>query len=381
MSLFLGSSYTWSVFSGPLCEKIGVEDLSIVFAVITAIGPIPMILGGKISERFGMKRVVLAGGLMYGAGLMLTGISDSTVEIVLSFSLLSGLGMCVVYGCLIGNAVAFFPDYRGMAGGVTTAAFGISSVILPPVAEALIRSMGVGTAFLLLGSVSAIVVTACAAVIIPCPYGFCPEGWKQENANDVTRIKDQTWHEMVHQPVFYIMLLMLTCGGTSGLMIISGASMMAQEMIGLTAAEAAVVVAGLSVCNAGGRLLSGVISDRLGRVRTLQGALLLALAGLFALSVSGNGAKSFFLMGIAFVGLCFGTFMGVFPGFTADRFGSKHSTMNYGFMWIGFAFAGIIGPMVLSSVYQMSGQYQAAFFTAAGIAVCGLILSAVYKKV
>ena len=340
-----------------------------------------MILGGKISERFGMKRIVLTGGLMYGVGLILTGFSDSTAEIVLSFSLLSGLGMCVVYGCLIGNSVAFFPDYRGMAGGITTAAFGISSVILPPVSEFLIRQMGVEIAFLLLGSVSAIAVAACAAVIIPCPDGFCPEGWHANDSDQPEESVNLNWDEMIRKPVFYIMLLMLTCGGTSGLMIISGASGMAQEMIGFTAAEAAAVVAGLSVCNAGGRLLSGVISDRLGRVRTLQGALLLALAAMFALSVSGNGAKSFFLAGIVCVGLCFGTFMGVFPGFTVDRFGAKHSTMNYGFMWIGFAFAGVIGPMVLSSVYQMSGQYQAAFFTAAGIAACGLVLSVFYKKV
>ena len=268
-----------------------------------------------------------------------------------------------------------------MAGGITTAAFGISSVILPPVSELLIRQMGVEIAFLLLGSVSAIAVVACAAVIIPCPDGFSPEGWHANDSNQPEESVNLNWDEMIRKPVFYIMLLMLTCGGTSGLMIISGASGMAQEMIGLNAAEAAAVVAGLSVCNASGRLLSGVISDRLGRVRTLQGALLLALAGLFALSISGNGAKSFFLAGIACVGICFGTFMGVFPGFTADRFGTKHSTMNYGFMWIGFAFAGIIGPMVLSSVYQMSGQYHAAFFTAAGIAVCGLLLSVLYKKV
>jgi MFS family permease len=80
------------------------------------------------------------------------------------------------------------------------------------------------------------------------------------------------------------------------------------------------------------------------------------------------------------IGVCFGTFMGVFPGFCTDQFGTKYNTVNYGIMWIGFSLAGIVGPMVLSTIYANVGSYQGAFLIAISIAALGLILSFVYRK-
>lgn len=79
------------------------------------------------------------------------------------------------------------------------------------------------------------------------------------------------------------------------------------------------------------------------------------------------------------MGICFGTFMGVFPGFCTDQFGSRHNTVNYGIMWIGFCIAGVAGPTILTSAYGATGTYRIAFIIAAGIAILGLILTFVYR--
>ena len=71
--------------------------------------------------------------------------------------------------------------------------------------------------------------------------------------------------------------------------------------------------------------------------------------------------------------------MGVFPGFTVDQFGVRNNSVNYGIMFIGFAFAGYVGPMVLKNVYASDGSYQRAFIIAIVIAIIGLLLTFVYK--
>ena len=86
-----------------------------------------------------------------------------------------------------------------------------------------------------------------------------------------------------------------------------------------------------------------------------------------------------FAVGVMLIGVCFGTFMGVFPGFCTDRFGQKYNTINYGIMWIGFSAAGLIGPMVLSGVYSATGSYSGAFVTAFAIAAAGLLLGILYR--
>lgn len=73
--------------------------------------------------------------------------------------------------------------------------------------------------------------------------------------------------------------------------------------------------------------------------------------------------------------------MGVYPGFTSRQFGRKNSSVNYGIMFIGFALAGLIGPMIMNAAYGAAGRYQPAFLVSAGLAALGEILLLVFGKV
>ena len=71
--------------------------------------------------------------------------------------------------------------------------------------------------------------------------------------------------------------------------------------------------------------------------------------------------------------------MGVFPGFTADQFGSKNNSVNYGIMFTGFAAAGYFGPTVMRNIYAAKGIYQPAFLVACGLNLFGIVLTFVYR--
>ena len=141
------------------------------------------------------------------------------------------------------------------------------------------------------------------------------------------------------------------------------------------AASAAIMVSTLSAFNAGGRVASGWLSDRIGRINTLTLMLCISLLGLFLISTSKTGSYVQFAIGMASIGLGYGAFLGVFPSFTADRFGQKHQSVNYGIMFIGFSIAGLTGPNIASAVYAGTGSYQPAFLLAAALCFIGLILT------
>ena len=71
----------------------------------------------------------------------------------------------------------------------------------------------------------------------------------------------------------------------------------------------------------------------------------------------------------------------MFPGFTADQFGVKNNSVNYGIMFIGFAAAGYFGPTAMRTVYMNDGSYQRAFLIACGLSVAGVALTFVYRLV
>ncbi|WP_411680713.1 MFS transporter [Clostridium thailandense] len=213
-----------------------------------------------------------------------------------------------------------------------------------------------------------------------CPAGFVPEGWTPpaSQGNKLNQ-NDKDWKGMLASPIFYVMILVLLCGAFYGLMCSALASPLAQGMIGMSVAAATTVVSVLALFNTGGRIIAGYVSDKIGRNNTLAVAFIFAIIGLICLYFSGKGDITRFYIGIITVGVSFGAFMGVFPGFTADQFGTKHNSVNYGIMFIGFAISGYFGPTVMKNVYAADHRYQRAFLIAAILCVIGFALTFVYR--
>lgn len=389
INLCAGSMYAWSVFAGPMEEHLNetyglglaAGSLAIVFTVANMVGPITMIPGGRINDALGPRWVVFIGGLLFGAGMFFSGSAHSVLAITLTYTIGPGLGMGMIYGCNIGNAVKFFPDKRGIAGGLATATYGISSVIIPPIANALNQSVGVTMSFKIFGVVFAVIICGCSMFLIKCPEDFADrfESKGPKLAASKTS-KDYNWNEMIKTPQFYLMLCMLLCGAVSGLMCISQASAMAISKVGMSVSAAAIAVSVLALFNTAGRVIAGMLSDKIGRTNTLMTAIICTICGLCILFFAGNDNLTFYL-GVCLIGISFGSFMGVYPAFTADQFGAKNNTVNFGIMFIGFAIAGYVGPTIMRTALNATGSYNMSFMVAACIAILGMVLLLIFKGI
>ncbi|MBQ6700655.1 MAG: MFS transporter, partial [Oscillospiraceae bacterium] len=310
INLCIGSLYAWSVFATPMAAYLSsvtgseVAGLAIIFTIANAVGPITMISGGFINDKIGPKWVIFIGGILFGLGMIASGFAKSVGMLLLTYGLGVGLGVGMVYGCTVSNSVKFFPDKRGLVGGIATASYGISSVIIPIVANALIDNFDVTMAFKILGAAMLIIICVSAFFIQTCPKDFKPDGWNPPAPKAGAKLPvDKDWKAMLKDPIFYVMILMLCCGAFSGLMVTSQASPVAQNMIGMTAAEAAVAVSVLAMFNTLGRILAGFISDKIGSVNTILGVFLVSVLGLGLLFISGEGSVATFYIGICIVGL------------------------------------------------------------------------------
>ena len=391
INLCIGSLYAWSVFSSPLASHINelhglagnaaltAVSLSIVFTTANGVGPITMIFGGSINDKLGPRWVIFIGGLLFGLGMFCAGMASSIPALVVTFGLGCGLGMGLVYGCTVNNSVKLFPDKRGMVGGIVTATYGLSSVIVAPAAQSLIAATSVSTSLRIFGIIFVVIICGGSFLVDKCPEGWVPEGYQTGNGTAV-EVTDKNYREMLKDINFYLMITMLMCGAFSGLMIISQASPMAQKVVSTTASTAAMCVSILSLFNVGGRILAGLLSDRIGSVNTLKLTYFIAITGMIILSRCSEGTLILFITGFALVGLCFGSIMGVFPGFTANQFGPKNNSMNYGIMFIGFALAGLFGPGIAGNIFNSTGSYNNAFLLAIILSGLGIVLTFVYQK-
>lgn len=383
INLCIGSVYAWSVFANPLAASISaasghtVTNLSIVFTIANLVAPVTMISGGYINDRLGSRWIFLIGGVMFGVGMFFSGMATSVGMLIVFYSLVAGLGMGMVYGCSVSSAIKLFPDKRGLAGGMTTASYGISSVLVSQVARWLIESTNIGTTMKVLGI---------AFFVIICVSGLI-FAWCFNKSSDIITQKapvqaatGKNWKEMMKTGYFWVMIIMLMAGAFSGLMITSQASPMSQNIFAITPAFAATIVSILAVFNTAGRLLSGVVSDKIGIINTLRVTFVLFIVSQILLFLSVSVGIGLFIAGICGVGICFGAIMGVYPSFTARQFGAAHNSVNYGIMFSGFSISGFLGPMVLNTVYSSTGAYNLAFIIAACLALGGLLLTLVKSK-
>ena len=381
VTLCAGSLYAWSVFATPMAEYLSaltgtqIASLAIVFTVANSVGPITMISGGAINDRIGPRWILIIGGLLFGAGMIGSGFATSVTGLVIAYGLGVGLGVGMVYGTIVSNAVKFFPDKSGLAGGLTTACYGGSSIIIPIIATAMLSKYEITTCFKILGAVMGALIVLSSFVIEACPADFSVAGAdNRKGSKAAAPAVDYTWRQMLAEKRFYLMLVVLMCGAFGGMMIISQASPLAQRMMEFTPAAAAAVVSILAFFNMMGRLASGMISDKLGAERTMEVTFSLSCAACILLYFCGVGRNVMFYAGLSIVGFSFGSIMGIYPGYTAKQFGRKNNSVNYGIMFIGFALAGLFGPMIMNSIYGSTGIYQPAFLVSAGLGLVGLIL-------
>lgn len=386
INLCIGSGYAWSVFAGPLIKTFGwtAAATALTFTIANAVSPITMITGGKIQDKYGPRWVIFAGGILFGGGIFLSGMATSLAWLYICYGIISGFGMGLVYGCTIANTVKFFPDKRGLVAGLVTAGYGFGAVIFAPVAQQIIASSGVLFTFKILGIIYFIVILIGSQFILTAPVDYMPEGWEPPaiTASSAIAGKDKTWAQMITDPLFYLLLIMLTIGTSAGLMIISQASSLAQAVIGVSPTKAAIAVSAVAVANTLGRIIWGWLSDKTGRYNALPLMYIISALMMLLLSTIGTGQFIRFVLIVMTIGFCFGGFMGVFPALTADSFGAKNNGINYGFMFTGFAIGGYIGPILAATIKTANnGDYTYAFYISAAMSIAGIVFTFIVRAI
>lgn len=377
VNLFIGSAYAWSVFQKPLVKMFGWSTLeaNLAFTISLSLVPLAMIAAGRIQDKKGPKAVIFVGGLIFGTGIFLTSFTSSLTILYLTYGLFGGVGIGTIYATTIANTVKWFPDKRGLAGGLTAAGFGLGAVLFAPIAVNLIASSGVLNTFMILGVVYAIGICTSTLFITAPQAGWKPEGWEPPAKSPASAAKtgaDLTAGEMIKTPKFYVLWVMYTIGCVAGLMIIGHASPIGQEKIGLSPQVAAVAVSFLGLANTFGRFFWGTVSDKLGRYNTL--IIMYLVNGGMMLLLSTAKDFTWFVIAICGTALSFGGFLGIFPSITADNFGTKNLGINYGIMFTAYGLAAYVGPQLASVVKQSSGgDYSRAFLIASALSIIGII--------
>ena len=289
MQICLGAIYGWSVFKKPLMSAGHWTETAVQLNFTLAI----FLTGAGAISRWlvaGQGRAAQGGGngrrhlwyWLYGGRIRCQ--PPLPRGLYLGYGVLAGFGMGMGYICPVATLVKWFPDRRGLMTGVAVCGYGAGALVMSPLAAREILAYGVPATFLTLGIVYLVVVVLTAQFYQNPPQGWRPEGWEPRSAvSKAASTYDFTVKEAMSTPQFWLLWFMLFLNVSAGIMVISQASPMAQQLVGTHARHRR----GnrrrhLHLQRTGPRLL-GRVSDFLGRARVYFLLYLIQVGVFFAL--------------------------------------------------------------------------------------------------
>jgi OFA family oxalate/formate antiporter-like MFS transporter len=383
MNLALGTLYAWSIFVAPLEKEFGWKraDTSMVFTIAVVVFALSFIVAGRLQDKFGPFWISLTGGILVSLGFFLCSYTHSLNWLFACFGGIAGLGNGFGYATPIPVMAKWFPDKRGLAVGLAVGGYGGGSAIFGPLANLkLIPAYGVHTTFQILGVIFLVMTVIGAFLLKNPPAGYRPAGWTPAPAAKAAATTYEfSPSEVLRTPTFYFMWIAYALGCSAGLMVISQLVPFAKS-VGI--ASAAIATMGLvvgAVGNAGGRILSGWMSDTLGRLNVLRLMIAISMVAMPILFKVGGSVGPLYVM-VFIVYWCYGTQLSVNASTTADFWGTKNAGINYGMLFTAWGVAGIIGPRIGGVLFDKYKNYEYAFYWAAGLALIALLFEFVAKR-
>jgi len=383
MNLALGSLYAWSVFVAPLEKEFGWKraDTSMVFTVAIVVFALSFIIAGRLQDKLGPFRISVTGSIFLTLGFLLCRGTNSLTYLIVCFGVLVGIGNGFGYATPIPVMAKWFPDKRGLAVGLAVAGYGGGSAIFGPMANLwLIPTYGWRTTFTVFGIVFLVMTLIGAFLLKNPPAGYRPPGWAPAPASrSAATTYESSPGEMWHTRTAWYLWIAYALGCSAGLMVISQLVLFARSMsIASEALQTMTLFVG-AVGSASGRVLSGWMSDVLGRLNVLRLMIGISAVAMPLLYLTGGTVALLYVM-VFVVYWCFGTQLSVNASTTSDFWGTKNAGINYGILFTAYGVAGIIGPRIGGALFDKYKNYQAAFFTAGALALVALVFELLAKR-
>jgi MFS family permease len=362
INLALGVLYAWSIFKGAIkasIEKGGpdafqwdIASINDPYAVCCLAFAFSMILAGKCQDKIGPARTALIGGVLVGSGFTLMGFSNTYMAWVTGFGILAGSGFGFGYSAATPPALKWFsPSKTGLIAGIVVAGFGIAPVYIAPLASYLISVFGIPKSMMFLGIGFTVVVCGLSFLLTNPPQGYVPaepaDPGPLAKLNATKPVVNATVSEMLRNYKFYVLWFAFFIGSGAGLMVIGSVAGLAKKSMG---PMAFVAVAIMALGNAGGRVVAGVLSDKIGRRATLFIMLSLqALMMFIAMAVVNSNSAVLLVLLATFIGFNYGSNLCLFPSFAKDYWGTKNYGLNYGALFTAWG----VGGFVMGKVSEM----------------------------
>ena len=359
--------YTWTLFTIPLVKELHAQlsEIQIAFTlfIVGQSWLVPFL--GYIVDCLGARGVVATGGVLVGASWVSSGVTHSLWGLYVSYAI-GGVGVAAVYGACMGLALKWFPERRGLAAGLVVGAYGSGAALLVVPIRHMIEHGGYRIAFLEYGSALGLVLVLVAWPMM-APYA----GWKPPRGGSAAfrnprqlppAVVSSTPVQMIRSGAFHLMYVLSVLVMFGGLLVGAQLKPIATAygldkvmLLPATDTLSLALMASLSVA-AIARPFWGVLSDRIGRDRTMAIAFAVAGGAILGLLQSLQHPLGFVVF-VSLTAFAWGASFVLFSAAIGDIFGSAYAATNCGIHYTSKGVAAIFAGWGAAKVLEITGSW------------------------
>jgi MFS family permease len=395
INLALGILYAWSVLKESIGASIkaggadgfnwDLASLNDPYAVCILAFAFSMTIAGKIQDKKGPSFTAKIGGVLVGIGFIIASLSTNYTLWLIGFGILGGTGIGFGYSATTPAALKWFSSAKtGLIAGIVVSGFGLAPVFIAPLASTLVTNFGLQTTMLIFGISFLVIVVGLAFFLKNPPEGYVPAtvpvnpNKKIKKSENTT--EDFTPKQMLKNTKFYIMWFIFFISSGAGLMVISNISGLAKASMGKSAF---VAVAIMAIGNAAGRLVAGMVSDKIPKSLTLAIILIFQSTLMFisVMVLDINAPAVVIILFATFIGFNYGTNLSLFPSFTKGFWGMKNFGVNYGILMSAWGIGGFVFSRLSQTLYASTGSHDMSFIIAGSSLFLCLFLALILLEI
>jgi len=370
LAMAYGAQYSFGVLFPSIIEEFqwNRQSLAGAFSLYTFMYSFLGVLLGRWTDRFGPRLILVCGSILLGLGIGLISQIKEPWHLYVVYGLLASWGMGATYITANPIVVKWFIAKRGLAVGIAQSGLGVGIILIPPLVGTLITACGWRTTCMILGTAVFAVLFTMAFYLVGYPekVGLLPDGLPAESGNLTLQsiYKEETWSvaEAIHTRSFWLLTALFFCTWLFVFLPLVHLVIFALD-IGLSRHSALVALSVLGGFSTLGRLIMGLISDRIGRKPTLGVNLALQVFSWFW--IMGTSSNWMLILFAAVFGFSYGGVSSVFPSIVGDYFGRLKAASVIGAIFTLAGTSAAIGPFLGGYIYDLTNGYRLAFLLGA----------------
>ena len=376
--MFLGTVYSYSVF------RASIED---IYLVGTTLSGLPymislasyaafMFISGRFIKTVNPKIIIAVGGLLVAFGWALSSFTSNIYTLTLTYGIVIGAGVGVIYGVPMDVVAKWFPESKGFTVGLVLLGFGLSPFITAPLSRVLVERFGLHNTFLILGLSFGILIPLFGAAFKYPDKEY--ETQKIKKDDDKKKIKDFDTVEMIKTKTFKGLYLNFIIGTMIGLTVIGLTTMIGTELIGISDVNVAFFMSLFAVFNGIGRPIFGWLTDNLSSKKAMVVSFGLIFTASLLMIFAGRESVILYGISLSIYWLNLGGWLAIAPTSTIKLFGLKNYSQNYGVVFTAYGIGALVGVGTSGMIIDILGSFKYLFYYIILLSILGMLITKRY---